>query len=105
MGARGKKQADSGDGPSFHLETRWEVGPPTAKWDELWRRILTDVLIHNNPARSPQGGNPQGVEKWINDDEEEKLQYRSNTSGGRAIHGHSAGCPFAQWRYFRVSPG
>ena len=34
------------------LATQWTDGPRTAAWDELWRRIVTDVLRDTLPHES-----------------------------------------------------
>ncbi len=36
--------------PETDFRTNWTTGPRTAAWDELWRRILSDVCgNHETP--------------------------------------------------------
>ena len=41
---RHRDHADGSNADPYHLEVTWIEGPRNAAWEELWRRILADVL-------------------------------------------------------------
>jgi hypothetical protein len=43
-------------GNPFHLRGEWRLGSKTEAWEQLWRRILSEVITETKPDYS------QGVE-------------------------------------------
>ena len=43
--------------PEFSLRVDWQHGLPTQAWDQLWARILGDVLVSTNlkPTAEEEG--------------------------------------------------
>lgn len=42
--------------PRIEVRTEWINGARTPAWDELWRRILEEVLPSNRESDEPKGG-------------------------------------------------
>ena len=60
------------------VKTGWTLGPRTATWVELWRRILADVLPNNENVTNDAA---QGPDEPVDVNTPEQMG-RCNGSGG-----------------------
>ena len=52
----------------FTVTAQWTIGPRTATWDELWRRILVDVLLKNEDVTNDPAQGPSAKFQEFNND-------------------------------------
>ena len=50
------------------VTVQWTIGPRTATWDELWRRILVDVLLKNEDVTNDPAQGPSAKLQEFNND-------------------------------------
>lgn len=55
---RPRRGAGATDEGAFVVDVTWVDGPRNAAWDELWRRMLADVLGARRPAAPPTETRP-----------------------------------------------
>ena len=62
-----EKGMDSTGNPA--ITSQWDIGPRSASWDELWRRIMLEVLGNLRPSiENPQAPDyGKGVEEGESD--------------------------------------
>ena len=50
------------------ITAQWTYAPRTATWDELWRRILVDILLENEDVTNDAAQGPSAKFQEFNDD-------------------------------------
>ena len=67
MGTRRTKN-QLGKYPGVTVKAKWTIGPRTATWMELWRRILIDVLLDNEQVTNGADQGPPAEFQEFNND-------------------------------------